>query len=105
MDDTLQRLLDAEMKAENLAREAEEDHQRTIAAAVDEARELDASFSERIPDLQKTWIARSEERAAKTIAEVERRYGERHETLREMAELREEEALDAAFQVLIDVRL
>jgi len=105
MDDTLQRLLDAEMKAENLAKEAEEEHQRAIAAAVDEARELDAGFTERIPELQRTWIARSEERAAKTIAEVERRYDERHENLRELAEKREEEALDAAFQVLIDVRL
>lgn len=105
MDNTLQRLLDAEMRAENLAREAEEEHQRTIAAAMEEARELDSSFTERIPGLQRTWITRSEERAAKTIAEVERRYDERHESLREMAEKREEEALDAAFQVLIDVRL
>jgi len=105
MDDTLQRLLDAEMKAENLAREAEEEHQRTIAAAVEDARELDAGFTGRIPELQRTWIARSDERSAKTIAEVERRYDERHEGLREMAEKREEEALDAAFQILLDVRL
>ncbi len=105
MDDTLQRLLDAEMKAENLAREAEEEHQRSIAEAADEARELDARFTDRIPELQRTWIARSEERAAKTIAEVERRYEERHQSLREMADKREDEALDAAFQVLLDVRL
>jgi V/A-type H+/Na+-transporting ATPase subunit G/H len=105
MDDTLQRLLDAEMRAESLAREAEEEHQRTIAAAMEEARELDAGFSVRIPDLQRTWIARAEERAAKTIAEVERRYDERHENLRDLADQREEEALDAAFQLLLDVRL
>jgi hypothetical protein len=37
MDDTLQRLLDAEMKAENLAREAEEERERTIRAATLEA--------------------------------------------------------------------
>lgn len=105
MDDTLQRLLDAEMRAERLATEAEEEHQRAIAAAVEEAHELDERFSARVPDIQKTWISRSEERAAKTIAEIERRYDERHQTLRDLAEAREAEALEAAFQVLTDVRL
>ncbi|TVP91658.1 MAG: ATPase [Thioalkalivibrio sp.] len=105
MDDTLQRLLDAETKAERMATEAEEEHERTIAAAVDKAREMEAELTERIPELQKTWISRAEQRAAKTIAEVERRYDERHETLRDLAEKREEEALDAAFQVLLDARL
>ncbi|MFO8152160.1 ATPase [Thioalkalivibrio sp.] len=105
MDDTLQRLLDAEMRAERLAKEAEEEHQRTISAAAEEAHDLDERFTARVPEIQKTWIARSEERAAKTIAEVERRYDERHQTLRDLAEERESEALEAAFKVLIDVRL
>jgi hypothetical protein len=104
MDDTLQRLLDAEMRAQALAREAEEAQQRTVAAAVEEARELDDRFSERIPDLQKSWVARAEDRAAKTIAELERRFDERHQALRDMAEQREDEALDDAFRTLLDVR-
>jgi len=105
MDDTLQRLLDAEMKAENLAREAEEERERTIRAATLEARELDESFSAKIPTLQQTWIARSEERAANSIAEIERRYDERHERLRDIAEEREDEALNAGFRILMDSRL
>jgi len=105
MDDTLQRLLDAEMRAERLAKEAEEEHQQTIAAALEEARDIDERLTSRIPEIQKTWIDRSEERATKTIAEIERRYDERHQSLRELAEEREAEALEAAFQLLIDVRL
>lgn len=105
MDDTLQRLLDAEMRAERLAKEAEEEHQRTIAAAMEDARDMDERFTSRVPEIQKIWISRSDDRAAKTIAEIERRYDERHQTLRELAEEHEDEALEAAFQILIDVRL
>lgn len=105
MDDTLQRLLDAEMKAENLAREAEEERERTIRVATLEARELDEAFSARIPTLQQTWVSRSEERANNTIAEIERRYDERHERLRDIAEEREDEALNAGFRILMDSRL
>lgn len=105
MDDTLQRLLDAEARAQSLAREAEEAHERAVAAAVQEARDQDEHFSARVPELRRSWVARAEERAAKTIAEIERRFDERHEALRDTAERREEEALEAAFRVLLDVRL
>lgn len=105
MDDTLQRLLDAEMKAESIAREAEEARENTIRAATLEARELDEAFTAKIPILQQTWIARSEERAANSIAEIERRYDERYERLRDVAEEREEEALNAGFRLLMDTRL
>jgi hypothetical protein len=69
------------------------------------ARDLDDSFTARIPEIQKGWLQKADERADKTIAEIERRYGERHERLRDLAEEREDEALNAAFQVLIDTRL
>lgn len=105
MDDTLQRLLEAEVKAERLAKEAEAQHEATIQSAYHETRELDEQFSDRIPQIQSAWLDRSAERASKTIAEIERRYGERHEQLRDVAESREDEALGAAFQVLLDTRL
>ena len=105
MDDTLQRLLDAEMKAESIAREAEEAREKTIRAATLEARELDEAFTAKIPTLQQTWIARSEERAANAIAEIERRYDERYERLRDIAEDREEEALNAGFRMLANTSL
>lgn len=101
MDDTLERLLDAEMQAERLARQAEEEQERTIEQALADARAENDRFTARIPDLHRGFIAKSEERAEQQIAELRRRYDERHVQLRDQAEQREETALEAAFQILI----
>jgi hypothetical protein len=101
MDDTLQRLLEAEVRAEQIAQEAEAEQERTIQSALLEARAEEDRFRTRIPDLHRTFIARAEERAEQTIAELKRRYDERHVQLRDTAEAREQEALEAAFSVLI----
>ncbi len=58
-------------------------------------------FTTRIPDLHRSFIAKAEERAEQNIAELRRRYDERHNQLRDQAEQREEEALEAAFQILV----
>lgn len=105
MDDTLKRLLDAEMKAEKLAREAEQQQERIIQAAFHDARADDERFTARIPDLHRGFISKAEERADQTVAELKRRYDERHVQLRESAEQRENEALDAAFSLLLDSKL
>ncbi|TVQ89875.1 MAG: ATPase [Chromatiaceae bacterium] len=104
MDDTLKRLLAAELRAERLAQEAEQAQERTIAEAMREARADDERFTARIPDLHRGFIRKAEERAEQTIAELTRRYDERHVQLRELAEAREREALEAAFALLIDPR-
>ncbi len=101
MDDTLKRLLDAEMRAERLATQAEEEQDRIIQKAVDDAKADNERFSARIPDLHRAFIAKAEERADQNIAELRRRYDERHVQLRDQAEQREDEALEAAFQILI----
>lgn len=102
MDDTLQRLLDAEMRAEKIARHAEAEQERTIQKAMADAKSENDRFTARIPDLHRGFIAKAEERAEQNVAELRRRYDERHVQLRDQAERREGEALDAAFQVLID---
>ncbi len=102
MDDTLKRLLDVEMRAEQLAHQAEEEQERIIQKAMADARAENDRFTARIPDLHRTFIAKAEERAEQNIAELRRRYDERHVQLRDQAERREDEALTAAFQVLID---
>lgn len=102
MDDTLQRLLDAELRAEQLARQAEHDQERLIQDAMSEARAEHERFTERVPALHQAFISKAEERAEQSIAELRRRYDERHTLLRDQAEHREEVALEAAFQVLID---
>ena len=48
---------------------------------------------------------KAEERAEQTVAELKRRYDERHALLRDMAEQREDEALEAAFEVLRSAEL
>ena len=101
MDDTLKRLLDAEMRAERLAQEAEEEAERLVQAAAAEAKANEERFRARIPDLHRGFIQKSEERAEQTIAELKRRYDERHVQLRNLAEEREEDALVAAFDVLL----
>jgi vacuolar-type H+-ATPase subunit H len=102
MDDTLKRLLDAEMKAEKIARDAEQEQERIIQSAMREARSDEERFTARIPDLHRGFIDKAEERAEQTIAELKRRYDERHVQLRETAEQRENDALDAAFSLLLD---
>ena len=102
MDDTLKRLLDAEMRAEKIAHEAEQERERVIQAAIADARAEDQRFTARVPDVHRGFIGKAQERAEQTIAELKRRYDERHVQLRDMAEQREQEALEAAFELLID---
>jgi len=102
MDDTLQRLLDAEMRAEKIARQAEAARENIIQGALLEARAEDERFESRIPELHSSFINKAKTRAEQTVAELKRRYDERHAQLRNMAEEREDTALDAAFALLID---
>ena len=102
MDDTLRRLLDAEMRAEKLAQGAEQEQERIIQTAIREARSEDERFTARIPDMHRAFIRKAEQRAEQTIAELKRRYDERHVQMRDLAEQREQEALDAAFELLLD---
>ncbi len=104
MEDTLQRLLAAELRAEKIASQAEQDQERIIQAALADTKAENERFTGRIPDLHRAFIAKADERAEQHTAELRRRYDERHAQLRNQAEQREEEALAAAFQVLIDHR-
>ena len=105
MDDTLQRLLDAEMRAEKIAQQAEVEQESVIQGALMEAHAQEDRFRDRIPDLHRSFIRKADERAEQTIAELKRRYDERHALLRDTAEQREDEALDAAFEVLLSAEV
>lgn len=105
VDDTLKRLLDAEMRAEKLAQDAEAEQERLIQEAMREARSEDERFTARVPEMHRAFIGKAEERAEQTVAELKRRYDERHVQLRNMAEQREQDALEASFALLIDPRL
>ncbi len=104
MEDTLQRLLAAELRAEKIASQAEEAQERIVAQAMADAKAENERFTARVPDLHRAFIAKAEERAEQNIAELRRRYDERHVQLRDQAEQREDEAMEVAFQILIDAR-
>ncbi|MBK1647931.1 ATPase [Rhabdochromatium marinum] len=105
MDDTLKRLLDAEVRAEQLAQEAERAQERVIQQAMEDARRAEERFRASIPELHRGQIDKADERAMQTVAELRRRYDERHIQLRDMAEQREDDALESAFALLIDTSL
>ncbi|MCB1859677.1 MAG: ATPase [Gammaproteobacteria bacterium] len=102
MDETLKRLLEAEVRAEQIARQAEAAQERIIQEAILEARAEETRFEARIPELYRSFQEKAEARAAQANSELKRRYDERHKRLRDLAEERELEALEAAFSLLVD---
>ena len=102
MEESLQQLLDAETRAQEIHRKAEETRERIIQEALQEAKAKEEQFESRLPELHQSFMEKAETRAEQTIAELKKRFNERHAQLREYAEVREQDALDAAFAVLID---
>jgi vacuolar-type H+-ATPase subunit H len=102
MEESLQRLLDAETKAQQIHKKADEQRERMIQEALQEAKAKEARFELRIPELHHSFMEKAEARAEQTIAELKKRFNERHAQLRDYAEAREHDALEAAFEVLID---
>lgn len=100
MDDALQRLLETEQRAEEIARQASEEKERAIQDALAESRRLEAQFQERIPELYSGFLDKAQARAEQTITELRKHYDERHVRLREQAEEREASAVDAALKLL-----
>lgn len=102
MEDTLKRLLDAELRAEEVVAGADAERERLIDQALADARAVEAQFEARLPDLRASFLGKAETRAAQAIHELERRYAERSRQLREMAQQREREALRAALELVLD---
>ncbi|MEI6413775.1 MAG: ATPase [Pseudomonadota bacterium] len=101
MEDTLQRLLDAEMRAERIAAKADTDRGRIVQGAVMEARAEVQRFEEKIPEMQTAHLEKARARAEQTLVELKRRYDERQIQLRQLATEREDEAVGVAFALLI----
>jgi len=105
MDDALQRLLETEKRAEELARQANLERERMIQDALEEARREESQFEARIPELHASFVEKADARAEQTINELRKRFDERHMRLRQQAEQREQEALKAALQLITDPHL
>lgn len=102
MEEILKRLLDAEAKAEEIVEAANGKREHVISQALENSRAAEARFEARIPEIQTSFSERAEERASQAVAELQRRYEERHRYLRELAETHEQEALEAAIAVILD---
>ncbi len=101
MDDTLKYLLEAENAASELLESAQKDGERLVQTATQEARQQEERFQARVPEIHASFLEKSDQRARQTVAEMERRYHERLNQLRNDAESHEEEALQAAFDELL----
>ena len=102
MDDSLQRLLDAEHRAQEIVQKAEAQRQAAIQQALRDAHNEEERFEVRVPELHESFVSKAQARAEQTVNELKRRYDEHHLRVRQLAEEREEEALEAAFATLID---
>jgi hypothetical protein len=102
MDDTLQRLLDTELRAEKVAKQAEIELDRIIKEAMASAKADAERFETNVPALHESYMEKAEQRAIQTVSEMKRRYDDRHVLLRARAEQAEGGVLDTAFAFLID---
>jgi vacuolar-type H+-ATPase subunit H len=101
VDDTLQRLLATESAASELVEKAQAESERLVQATLHEARQQEERFEARAPELHAAFLEKSEQRASQTVAEMERRFQERLNQLRDAAETHEETAVEAGFRALL----
>ena len=102
IEDELQLLLDTELQAEALVKEAELKREQMIRQAREGARNAEKKFEARLPELRASFMEKAEERAVQAVAELARRYEERRAQLRSLAKSREDEAVRAAVELLLD---
>ncbi len=102
MDNTLQRLLDAESAAEKLVEDARTKRAAITRQAVEESRRAERRFTDRASEIHDSFLGKARERADQSVAELQRRYDERTNELRKAAASREEDAVTALFEALTD---
>jgi V/A-type H+-transporting ATPase subunit G/H len=101
MDD-LQRLLEAEARAQAVIDAASHERQRMIEATLAAVRDAEARFEAGRAELRAPFQNEARGRADQAVAELTRKYGERQRMLRDLAMRHESEAVDAALALLLD---
>lgn len=101
MDNTLQRLLDAEIRAEALVTDAIEQREQIARQALEEARLAEDRLSARLPEVRDNFMAKANQRAEQTISEMKRRFDERSRKLQAMADESREDAIESALAALL----
>lgn len=102
MDDRLQRLLDAEARAQAVIDRANRERQRMIDDALAAVRDAETRFEAGRAELRAPFLKEAQGRAEQAAAELARKYGERQRTLRDLAARHESEAVAAALDLLLD---
>jgi hypothetical protein len=102
VDDSLQRLLDAEARAQAVIDDASQERQRMMDDALAAVRGAEARFDAGRAELRAPYLREAQGRADQMVAELTRKYGERQRMLRELAARHESEAVDAALTLLLD---
>ena len=105
MDDPLKRLLEAEARAQSIIDAASVERQRLLDEALAAARESEARFEAGRGELRAPFLKEAHGRAEQAAAELSRKYEERQRSLRDMASRHEQEAVDAALNLLLDPSL
>jgi vacuolar-type H+-ATPase subunit H len=101
-ESTLQRLLEAEARAQAIIDRASSERQRLIDEALAAAREAEARFDAGRAELRAPYVAEAHARAEQAVAELTRKYAERQRMLRDLASRHESEAVEAALALLLD---
>jgi V/A-type H+/Na+-transporting ATPase subunit G/H len=102
VEDHLKRLLEAEARAQSLIDAANAERERMLDETLATAREVEARFAAGRTELRAPYLKDAQSRAEQAVAELTRKYDERQRNLREMASRHEQEAVDAALNLLLD---
>ncbi len=102
MEDHLIRLLETESRAQAIIDAASAGRQRILDEALATVRDGEARFEARRGELRAPFLKEAHGRAEHIVAELARKYEERQRALREMAARHEQEAVDAALNLLLD---
>src|SRR5512135_2743282 len=100
MEELLKRLLEAEREAE--AKQASAERERLIQEALRQAREAEEQFTKGLPSLRAPYRKQALDHAEAAIAELKKKHEERERQLHELAEQREQSAIEAAVSILLD---
>ncbi len=103
MEETMKRLIDAEIKAEAMIKQADNESEHIVHQAVREARLAEEQYEVKIPELYRSLLQAAEKRAEQRIAELQHCHREQIKALQISAREREQQAIDAACALLLDL--
>lgn len=103
MEDTLKRLLTVEIEAEQLVAKSSSEREIIIQRTLEEAHQMEVQFTVKLPDFHAGWLEKAQVRANQTVAELQKRYEEKQEKLRNLADENQAQALQMALQRLMQV--